>query len=175
MYKSVCIHKISPCCRCNLSLVNHVCKAVPRSLFWVPNGFSELPAVLFEFLPQPDYSGESRGGAHPLLFLDQKNCFGRLPPPYLRVWMTPPTPPPPPLISMSGSGHWISQLNFLSSQPWCRLKSCYTARAKNKNFSASSQMDLTGGLVLSVMQSAIKFLATYVMYLRQPYIILKLI
>lgn len=82
-----------------------------------------------------------------------------------------------PLISMSGSGHWISQLNhgFFIKPTWCRLKSCYTARAKNKNFSASSQMDLTGGLVLSVMQSAIKLLATYVMYLRQPYIILKLI
>ena len=174
MYKSVCIHKNSPCCRCNLPLVNHVCKAVPRSLFWVPNGVSELPAVLFEFPLQPDYSGESRGGAHPLLFLDQKNCFGRLPTPYLRVWMT----PPPPCLSQcldpaTGLANWT--MAFLSSQPWCRLKSCYTARAKNKNFSASSQMDLTGGLVLSVMQSAIKLLATYVMYLRQPYIILKLI
>ena len=90
MYKSVCIHKISPCCRCNISLVNHVCKAVPRSLFWVPNGFNELPAVLFEFPLKPDYSGESRGGAHPPLYLDQteaqrakKILLGDSPPPPL--------------------------------------------------------------------------------------------
>ena len=114
MYKSVCIHKISPCCRCNLLLVNHDCKAVPRSLFWVPNGFNELPAVLFEF-----YSGESRGGAHPpppyfwtkLRPKGPFNSFGRQaplppPPPYLRVWMT-----GPPAYLNAWIQHWISQLN----------------------------------------------------------------
>ena len=39
------------------------------------------------------FSGKSGGGARPPLFLDQtearKNVF-RPPPPYLRVWMTPP-------------------------------------------------------------------------------------
>ena len=94
MYKSVCIHKISPCCRCNLPLVNHICKAVPRSLFWVPNGFNELPVVLFEFPLQPDYSGESRGGAHrpPPLYLDQTEAQRAK---KILLGDRPPLPPPP--------------------------------------------------------------------------------
>ena len=97
-----------------------MCKAVPRSLCWVPNGFNELPTVLLKFPLQPDYSGGSWGGAHPPppLFLDQteaqrakKILLGDRapplpPPPYLRVWMT-----GPPAYLNVWIRHWISQLN----------------------------------------------------------------
>lgn len=178
MYKSVCIHKII---LVHVADVTYPWLTTSAKQYQDPCFGSLMDSVNYQqcFLnfslnlitvanpgegPTPSYFWTKKivlGDCHPLIWGSG--------------WPLPPPPPPPPLISMSGSGHWISQLNFLSSQPWCRLKSCYTARAKNKNFSASSQMDLTGGLVLSVMQSAIKFLATYVMYLRQPYIILKLI
>ena len=35
--------------RLNLTLVSNVFKPAPRSLFWAPNGFNELPEVRFEF------------------------------------------------------------------------------------------------------------------------------
>ena len=35
--------------RRNLTSFCNVCEAVPRSLFWAPNGFNELPEVRFEF------------------------------------------------------------------------------------------------------------------------------
>ena len=39
----------SLCRRRNLTSFCNVCEAVPKSLFWAPNGFNELPEVRFEF------------------------------------------------------------------------------------------------------------------------------
>ena len=46
---------VCPCMGCtkvpthSLASVSNVCKTVPRSLFWAPNGCLDLPEVLFEF------------------------------------------------------------------------------------------------------------------------------
>ena len=42
-------HSGSLHCRCNVTLVSSVCKAVLRSLFWVPRGLNELLKMNFKF------------------------------------------------------------------------------------------------------------------------------
>ena len=177
MYKSVCIHKII---LVHVADVTYPWLTTSAKQYQDPCFGSLMESVNYQqcFLNFPfnlitvANPGE---GPTPLIFGPKKLFWETATP--LSEGLDDPSPPPPHLSqcldSATGLANWT--MAFLSSQPWCRLKSCYTARAKNKNFSASSQMDLTGGLVLSVMQSAIKLLATYVMYLRQPYIILKLI
>ena len=177
MYKSVCIHKI---------ILVHVADVTYPWLTTSAKQYQDpcfgslmgqwITSSAFWISPSTWLQWRIKGRGPPPLIFGPKKLFWETATP-LSEGLDDPSHPLPRLSQCldpaTGLANWT--MASLSSQPWCRLKSCYTARAKNKNFSASSQMDLTGGLVLSVMQSAIKLLATYVMYLRQPYIILKLI